>query len=823
MNRQLLALISLLMGLQVAILVAPVCAVAGDEAPTPEAIEFFEKKIRPVLVSRCYECHSSASKKLKGGLLLDSREGLLRGGDSGTALVIGDVDKSLLIKAVRQTDPDLQMPPKPQENLSAAQIADLEAWVKMGAPDPRKPPAKGTLVTTPPIKYGMSLEEGRQFWSFKPVQKSATPAVKNGAWVRSDVDPFILTRLEAAGVATAADADRRTLLRRVSFDLTGLPPTPAEVDAFLNDSSSDAFAKVVDRLLDSPRYGERWGRHWLDVVRYADTSGNASDYPIPQIYKYRDWVIRAIQRDMPYDRFLREQFAGDLLASSSETERNDHIVATGYLAIARRFGGGKQGEHHLTLEDTIDNLGRAVLGSTISCARCHDHKFDPFTMSDYYGLYGIFQSTRYPHPGAEGANRQEDLVPLIPQAEVDALLKAHREKIDLFTAEVKSLEAALAEASKAEESPEKKANVEAAKKAVADGTKRLADHQAQLPVFDNAYSVAEGKPENAKLQLRGDPKRLGDEVPRHFPAILGGQVLPADNRTSGRLQLAEWVSDPQNPLTARVLVNRIWQHHFGKGIVQTPNDFGRQGKPPTHPELLDFLATRFIESGWSIKAMHRLILLSHTWQLASSNVAESTRLDPHNELFWHFTRQRLDAESIRDTLLFVSGDLDETSPGGHPFPAQNTWGFTQHNPFFAAYESRHRSVYLMQQRLRKNPYLALFDGADPNSSTAIRQPSTTPLQALFVMNGLLAHTAATKFAERLTTSSPEEAARVTLAYQLALNRAPTTDEQQDCTDFLQSYRSRLTALKTPADQIESKTWSAFARALLSGNELIFVD
>ena len=372
---------------QIAIGTAPLRAAE----PSLEGIEFFEKRIRPLLAAHCYECHSRASQKSKGGLALDTRDAILEGGNSGTALVPGDPDQSLLITAVRQTDKELQMPPK--QKLSDAQIADLEAWVKMGAPDPRMAEPLQVAALTP-RRSGMSLEEGRQFWSFKAVQDPAVPAVKDAAWPRTPIDNFILARLEEAGVTPALAADRRTLLRRVTFDLTGLPPTPAEMEAFLADASPAAFEQVVDRLLASPRYGQRWGRHWLDVVRYADTCGNASDYPVPQAHKYRDWVIRAFNRDLPYDQFLREQIAGDLLPSDSDAERYDRITATGYLAISRRFGGDRTGEHHLTLEDTIDNLGRAVLGATISCARCHDHKFDAISQRDYYALFGTLASAR---------------------------------------------------------------------------------------------------------------------------------------------------------------------------------------------------------------------------------------------------------------------------------------------------------------------------------------------------------------------------------------------------------------------------------------------
>jgi len=792
-------------------------ACRADE-PSPEAVMFFENKIRPILVENCYECHSVESTKVKGGLLLDSRDALLKGGDSGPAIVAGDPDKSLLITAVRRTNKELQMPPK--QKLTDTQIADLETWVKMGAIDPRKSvPSK----VAAPAKYGMSLEEGRKFWSILPVKDPLIPTVKNLSWPRTPIDAFILDRLEKVGISPAPNADKRTLLRRVSFDLTGLPPTPAEMDAFLADSSSNAFEKVVDRLLASPRYGERWGRHWLDVVRYADTSGNASDYPVPQAHKYRDWVIRAFNSDLPYDQFLRNQFAGDLIVGGTEAERFERIIATGYLAIARRFGGDRVGEHHLTIEDTIDNLGRTVLGFSISCARCHDHKFDPFTSNDYYGLYGIFDSTRYPFPGAEAAKVPVDFVPLMSAAEIETLIKAHQEKVAAVAAEVKQLEAAEAEAKKAPNGAEKSPRVVAITMKLTAAKKNLAAIQAEVPIISNAYAVADAKPANAKIQLRGDPKRLGEEVPRHFPTVLGGQEVPKTAATSGRLQLAERLTDPKNPLTARVMVNRIWQHHFGKGIVQTPNDFGKQGRAPTHPELLDFLAARFIESGWSVKAMHKLILLSQTWQLASTDVEASAKLDPNNDWCWKYNRHRLDAESIRDTILFVSGDLDESGAGAHPFPPAPSWKYPQHSPFVALYETRRRSIYLMQQRIRKNPYLALFDGADPSSSTGVRLPSTTPLQALFLMNDPLAHREAAKFAERVFAAGSDEPTRIVFAYQTAFNRPPDVEEQKSCLEFLRKYREKLGQVKTPAEQIVRQSWAALARALISSNEFVFVD
>lgn len=801
---------------------APLANLLAQDAaqPTAEQLEFFEKRIRPILVTHCYECHSAEKKKNEGSLTVDSRAALLKGGDSGPAIISGDADKSLLMTAVRQTDKDLKMPP--EGKLSPAQIDDLAAWIKSGAADPRMPAATTPLVAKP--KSGMTLEEGRKFWSFQPVKDPPVPAVKNGAWPRTPVDNFVLARIEQAQAAPTTDADKRTLLRRVTLDLTGLPPTPDELEAFLADQSAQAWERVIDRLLASPRYGERWGRHWLDVVRYADTCGNASDYPVPQAHKYRDWVITAFNRDLPYDQFLREQLAGDLLPSDNDAQRFERITATGYLAIARRFGGDRMGEHHLTLEDTIDNVGRAMLGCSIACARCHDHKFDPFTVSDYYGLYGIFSSTRYPFPGAEVGREQADFVPLLTAEQIEALQKPHRERVAALQNEVNQLAAAEAEAKKAEENPEKAAKVAAATKALNEAKQRHQAATKEAPAISNAYAVVDGTITNAKIHLRGDPKRPGDEVPRHFPAILGDQQLTAETaKSSGRLQLAEWITNAQNPLTARVMVNRIWQQHFGRGIVETPNDFGKQGKAPTHPELLDYLASRFMQNGWSIKSLHKLILMSHTWQLSCADVEVSVKADPNNELCWRYTRKRLDAESLRDSLLVMSGELDESPASAHPFPPPNTWGWTQHNPFNAVYETKRRSIYLMQQRLKKNPYLAIFDGADPSSSTAVRLPSTTPLQALFMMNDPFAHNAASKFATRVLAARLDEPARLEFAYQLTLTRALSADELSECSEFLETYRKKLAARGTPPPQAEIEAWTALARVILSSNEFAFID
>jgi mono/diheme cytochrome c family protein len=788
----------------------------GEFATTanPEQSEFFERRIRPVLVEHCYECHSAGARKLKGGLVLDTKAGVRAGGDTGPAIEPGAPDSSLLIQAVRHADPDMAMPPKGK--LSQAILADLEAWVRMGAPDPRVDASNSVLVAKPTLDLG----KAREWWSLRPLVDPKIPAVSDSAWPRGELDSFVLARLEASGSKPGPDAEKGVLLRRVTYDLTGLPPTPDELDAFVQDSTPGAFERVVERLLASPRYGERWGRHWLDVVRYADTAGDNSDFPIPQMYRYRDWVIRAFNRDLPYDQFVREQLAGDLLPASTPEQGLERLVATGYIANARRFGSRVDDyPQHLTIEDTLDNLGRTFLGLSLNCARCHDHKFDPITTADYYALYGVFHNTRYPWPGIELEQRQRDLVPMVEPgalAWAEGVLKereAEKRRLEKVVQKSKESLKDTSETRKAQAEAELKSAEKALKEFLAKG----------LP-FEWAYAVAENrKSENVAIQIKGDPSKPGQVVPRRFLSVLGGQPLPEGETSSGRRQLAEWILDRQNPLTARVMVNRIWLHHFGKGLVPTPNDFGRQGKPPTHPELLDWLATRFVDSGWSIKAMHRLILSSRVYQMASQRRAEDVARDPNNEGLGAFPRRRLDAESLRDTLLVLGGTLDTSPPEPHPFPPQTEWKFTQHNPFKAVYESRRRGVYLMTQRIQRHPYLALFDGADPSASTAVRTSSTTPLQALFLLNDSFVHEQGAAFARRIQFAGADDPTRLQFAYRTALGRPADAVEIERCTEFLGSLRRQLANSAMAPEAVEAECWRALVRSLVRLNEFAYLD
>jgi len=807
----------------------------GDDKPPPsgqfsgDGIAFFEKKIRPLLVNKCYECHSASAKKVRGELVLDTRAALLKGGATGPAIVPGEPEKSLLIRAVRHIDDKLKMP---KEKLADAEIADLVAWVKMGAPDPGVGSAKTARL---------DIEHSKEFWSFKPLHSVAAPAIRDTKHsIRNEIDRFILAKLQEKGLTPAPPTDKRTLIRRATYNLTGLPPTPDEIAAFLKDNSPGAFTKVVERLLASSAYGERWGRHWLDVVRYADTAGDNSDYPVPQMYRYRNWVLDAFNRDLPYDEFIRQQLAGDLLAAKDEADRERKLIATGYLANSKRFGSYEDARYpwYLTYEDTIDNLGRTFLGLTINCARCHDHKFDPISQQDYYALYGFFQSTRYPRPGIELDKTQHDFVPLATAEQVAVFEKERKAKAAELEKRVndssnakEAYEIQLAAARKLKDETERAEKIEQLKKAIDAAQKELKtalkareDFARAAQPFPTAYAVAEldsgGKKKvgNACVQIKGDPERLGPEVPRRFPTVLGGQTLPAKEKGSGRLELANWIADPKNPLTARVMVNRIWHYHFGRGIVPTPSNFGTLGQPPTHPELLDYLTERFIESGWSVKAMHRLIMLSGVYQMASRDDAANEKIDVGNEYLWRFNRQRLDAESIRDTLLAVGGNLDRKPGDAHPFPAMNTWNFTQHNPFKANYDTNRRSVYLMTQRIQRHPFLSLFDGADTNASTDRRTTSTTPLQALFLMNDPFVHAQAQKFAARVLADGKDDAARIERAYLLLFGRPPTIEETTAAKDYLAKVAAKLAGSSNP-----SIAWESLARALFMSNEFVYLD
>jgi hypothetical protein len=819
---------------------------ASSAQAQSEAETFFETRIRPVLAGTCFNCHGG--NKVNAGLRVDTRQALLRGGQSGPALAPGAPERSLLIQALRHTArAEIKMPPN--QKLPDSTIADFVRWVKEGAIWPAAAP-------------GVDVFAAGKHWAFGPVRKPQPPRDPSG-WAGGPLDCFIAAGQRQRRVRPVAAADRRTWLRRVTFDLIGLPPTPEEIAAFLADPSAEAHARVVDRLLSSPRYGERWGRHWMDLVRYADTAGDNADYPIPEAALYRDYVIDSFNADKPYDEFLREQLAGDLLARQGPPAKYaERIIATTYLALSRRYLTAPYEQWHLTLEDTIDATGRAFLGLTLRCARCHDHKFDPIRQEDYYALYGIFASTQFPYAGSEEfASKKfprDHFVPLLPPAEAQPKLEAHRKKLadlrnkiariekedplakrvaalnrilGIETALVRELEGTKQPADdvKAEatrhtrQRDETKVRLQA--KVAPLRSELFALERTNLPAdLPGAYAVSDGKPTDVPLQRSGDPERPGPVVRRGVPKFLAGSrpfVIPPGS--SGRLELACWLTAPENPLTARVMVNRIWQHHFGKGLVQTPSNFGLSGQPPSHPELLDWLARRFIESGWSIKAMHRLIVLSQTYRLASVPDSTNAAHDVANSGYWHFDRRRLDAEAIRDAMLAVSGALDLRRPGRHPFPPMTSWTWTQHAPFKEVYPSQHRTVYLMTQRLQRHPFLALFDGPDTNVTTDTRTRSTVPLQALYLMNNPFVTEQAKALAARLLRGSPELRQRVRQGYELAWGRLPVDAEIEAARRYLERSEQELIRLDVPPETQELETWTSLARVLLDANEFVYVD
>jgi hypothetical protein len=741
--------------------------------------DLFESRIRPVLANVCHRCHNES--KASGGLRVDSRAALVLGGDSGPAIVPGNAADSRLVHAVERSDDASAMPP--DEPLDSGVVAAFATWIQQGAAWPER---------------AGRIERGMH-WSFLRPQAVSPPTVSDHSWVQTSVDAFIRARQEMAGVVPAPPADRRTLIRRLSYDLTGLPPTIAEVEAFEKDVSPTAVPELVERLLHSPRYGEHWGRHWLDLVRYADTAGENTDHPLPHAWRYRNWVVQAFNDNMPYDQFVQAQLAGDLLAAKvPDDQYADHVVATGYLAIARRFGHDIDQDMHLTIEDTIDTLGKSLLGLTLGCARCHDHKYDPLTAVDYYGLYGIFASTKFSFPGCEPKQQPRDLVPLVPPADTQRIVELPRDR--RAREDVVPQQQVAASASNPSEQHSEKP----------PGAELIA-----VPV---AFAVSEGVPANSKMHMRGDPTDLGQEVPRKFVDVLGGQHV-SNTASSGRLELARWITARENPLAARIMANRVWQWHFGRGLVSTPNDFGTRGALPTHPELLDYLAIRLIESGWDLRVLHREILLSSTYQQSSTRTNDAATMPP--ELYASFARRRLAAEELRDSLLAVSGELDTTPGGAHPFPPEASWSFTQHNPFADEYPTFQRSVYLMHKRNRRERFFALFDGADPNASTPLRDVTTVPTQALFFLNDPFVHERSEKLAARVIAAADNDSARLEFAYQLLFGRSAGVEEQAEATMFFEQYAQEASGANQQQSQFAA--WAAYGRVMLGSNEFLYVD
>jgi hypothetical protein len=813
-------------------------------AEAEDGISFFESKIRPVLVEHCYKCHSDRAKSPKGGLRVDSREALLRGGTSGAAIVPGEPAKSLLIKAIAHEDDVAEMPP--DERLPNRVVGDFKAWIASGAPAPRVEAAVAERSRRPDDTTGPDS------WALRPPVGTAVPAVRDAMWARDDVDRFILAGLEARGLHPARDADRHTWLRRVSLDLTGLPPSPEEIDAFVADTSPLARERVVERLLASPAFGERWARHWLDLVGYADQIGTANDIFAEHAWRYRDYVIAALNADKPFDRFIREQIAGDLLPSGMVEERAANLVATGFLLLGDLpvVEADKAQLRVDVIDQQVDKVGKAFLGMSLGCARCHDHKFDPISQRDYYAMAGIFHATESIKRAEWGVWSWPTTVELpegpATQAVRNARTAAHRERIAAMKAERDRSNCRIAEirtlldpkgavksgtARPSSESLEKERRELEAR---AEKLGRDIEHaEFFAPKVPLAFAVHEAaKPTAMRITIRGKAHALGDEVARGFvDAISRGQPASIPVEQSGRWQLADWIASAENPLAARVAVNRIWQRLFGEGIVRSIDYFGRRGDRPSHPELLDFLAIRFVDGGWSQKRLIRRLVLSRAYGMSSDHEPRAYEVDPDNHLVWRMNRRRLDAEALRDATLAASGELLPCHGGpGLPLEySENTGGLGKgevNPPHFRLVKFRPeqsfvRTVYL--PIIRSGPQAGpgevrnVFDFTQPGEFSGRRAVTTVPTQALYLMNSGDLKQRALALARRVLADGGD-GARLDRLWLRVLSRPITAEERADSAAFVAGLRS-LDSTADPASR-ELGAWAELCHALMASNEFL---
>lgn len=930
--------------------------VRGAGVPSADGAAFFEKNIRPILIERCYECHSAEKGKSKGGLTLDTRDSVLKGGDNGPALVAGYPEKSLLIESIRYKNQDMQMPPKGA--LPAREVSLIEQWVKMGAPDPRSgaaaAPSHGPRV--------IDIRAGAQHWAFQPVARPAVPADASLPKPANPIDAFIRAKQRNSGLQLSPAADPRTLIRRMTFDLIGLPPTPQEVADFVRESSRDAASatrNLIDRLLASPHYGEKWGRHWLDVARYADSNGLDENIALGTAWRYRDYVIQAFNNDLPFDRFVLEQLAGDLLPSKSAEQRQRQVTATGFLNLGAKVLAEPDKEKLSmdVIDEQIDVMGRAFMGMTLGCVRCHDHKFDPIPQDDYYALAAIFKSTQsfskdrigalsttfeapmgdldafarvksaervlsehksavskleaeankalkdevrrqavgylmaaaqLPHsptlstvrPIAEKAGLRPQILlntrvwlaanekhPVFKPwqdalrqrgsvshlREYYMLLFAQAEKITPIPAKSKKPTGADLAADK-EQKPlagsilhQTRAALDDARgflalppepevlypKEVVAKLHRLKDvmmsTESNLPDLPTALAVSDSDTilKELKIHIRGSHLSLGKPIPRGVPQVMqiAMRTRPTFSaKSSGRLELAQWLADASHPLTSRVIVNRIWGWHFNQAIVPSADNFGLLGQKPSHPELLDFLASWFTQNGWSVKALHRLILTSQTYQQSSqaTSTAQSATADPENHLLSHFPIRRLEAEEVRDALLHAAGMLDATT-GGKTIPRRNReFVFNHTSKDFTTYGSTRRAIYMPVIRNNLYDLFQQFDYPDPATSTGMRNSSIVSPQALLLMNSELCTAAAEKFAQRLLAGSSDIDSRVREAVQIAYARPSNATDLRRVRDFLTTAEAALASDQSDAAKRELQAWTLLAQGILMSSEFIYL-
>ncbi len=762
---------------------------AAEPEFAPAEIEFFEKRVRPILANRCYQCHSTAKGKKQAGLLLDDRGAIVAGGDSGPAATPGEAENSLLIEAVRYDPAGFQMPPTGK--LPAAEIETLVEWVKRGLPHP-------AAVASPIVRKEIDLVAGRQHWAFQPLSEQTLPTNVHFPDAANRIDLFLEAQRRAHGLRASDAADSRTLLRRAAFDLLGLPPAESELANLRTDAAfAVQYAEYVDRLLASPHYGERWGRYWLDLARYADVLESWHEGE-GQPWRYRDWVVQALNADLPYREFVKQQLAADLLPNAKATDN----AALGFLGLSPTYWKELKLDHQVIKqvvaeewEEKLDALGGTFLGLTIACARCHDHKFDPVTTQDYYALAGVLASVRE-------ADR-----PLLPPEQVAPALAA-RAQAKALEAKIKPL-AAKKDATEAERGELERMQKELAAVSespnfnlpIACGVVDAALHVLPSGKSATRLDYRLGEAQDVPLQIRGNPSRTAAVVPRRFLTVLSKESVTPFRQGSGRLELAQAIVADGGDLAARVMVNRVWKQHFGRGIVETPSNFGLQGAPPTHRELLDDLAARFVANGWSLKWLHREIMTSAAYRQSSRREAAQFAIDPENQWLWRMTPRRLDIESWRDSLLSVAGELD-ASLGGPPIELAQT-------------SNRRRTVYGLVKRRELSELLRLFDFPDPVASSAQREPTITPLQQLFVLNGPFFETQSRQLVAQVSREKATDAQRVDLLYRRLFQRPADPGEVQLGGQFVQQLRSGSVA--------EAEAWRQYAQVLLASNEFLFID
>lgn len=842
----------------------------GSRAVAADDLEFFESKVRPLLATQCYSCHSSKAAIVQGGLRLDSRETALRGGHSGPAVVPGNPAQSRMIRALRH-EVEPHMPP--WGKLEPEKIAVLEEWIRRGAPWPQEgQPAAATGATSSPS----SKPDAKRHWAWQPIVRSQPPKSAD-AWPRDAIDQFLLHKLLQQGIKPAAPAHPASLLRRVYLDLTGLPPSPERVESFLANPSSQQYEAIVDELLSSHHYGERWGRWWLDVTYYGDTLDTGSEILATEAWRYRDYVIRAFNQDKPVSRFFQEQIAGDLLPAKDQRERNELIVATGYLAIGpwSVVLADKPQLQMDTIDQQLEMLGRGMLGLTLGCSRCHDHKFDPITLQDYYGMAGILKSTRTVHGklsegyglGADPLSKRNKPdgvfsdVNKVGLAETAEERMEREEKLAAYEQEIAALQKVLVplkeEAALLKEQEEKNKGKEKSKDTESDAETDpvkekkkeldakinslemrigMLDFNKPLPPF--AYAVQdEEKPEDCRIAIRGNAHQLGSEVPRGFVQLASFDETESAWKGSGRLELARWLTDDRHPLTPRVYVNRVWQQLFGTGIVRSSDNLGIRGELPSHPELLDYLASEFIKQGWSTKKLVRRLVLTSAYRMSASHNPVAHELDPDNRLLWHMSARRLEAETIRDSILAIAGKLDGTS-GGPTLPTHNLETFvpnlTTFNPSGVIKAARlpenlrnRRTVYLpifRTKQMKELDILNHFDFAEPTQVNASRRATVVPTQSLFLMNSPWVAEQAEVLATKLIQDDQLlDRQRVNELILMIFNRKPAESEIMQGLEFIYDFERRANA--DPAAKAAGPpgrlAWAAFIQTLLASNEFLY--